>query len=54
MRIEYIASEEDLSFVRLRRVTYLVTAWVLLALFSSAYVAFNRPRVLRVVHKRTD
>lgn len=54
MKIEYIPSEEDLSFVRLRRVTYLVTAWIALALFSSAYVVFHRPRVLRVVHKRTD
>lgn len=54
MKIEYIPSEEDLSFVRHRRVAYLITAWVAVALFSSAYVALHRPRVLRVVNKRAD
>jgi len=53
MKIEYVASEEALSAVRYKRVVYFFITWVTIALFSTAYVSLQRPKVLRVIKRQS-
>lgn len=51
MKIEYIASEEDVHRARARTFVASLISWLLLSVITTGWVYLNRPIPLRVVKK---